>query len=846
MPGSIQLRRGVLGSCTAFAAMICTVAAGNVSRFRYHEDFEGSDPVREWASDGAYTIHFKGITEEKAFSGKRSFKLDVTLDSGSYHYWRVPVTAPCEGELKLSARVLVAGLTGGRVGIGPNFLFPPTGHSGGGPVTRIGEPTENWQLLQSDLVAEGRKRAVAVISRHVSGATDKHAGVLLDRWGLFIYGKPGDRVVVYVDDVRIAGRTPDPVAYGKEAQRRWRPVQEAFAKRVAAWQRELRTSLEKIGEPASVSPAANRLRDAAVEAARRAELQLRDFRRAGSASPSAVAELEQQIARVRTTVPNILKLASDGREDVSFVTYVTRAITNYRILPETFPLAGPISRELRVTACRGEYEPATFAVSAFRDIEGLRVTVSDLKAERGTAAIGADAVDVRIVKCWFQAGVEIWETGQRVLTPELLLKDDGLVRVDLATRQNELRTSGPGENARYISISDPDGIGVDVAPRDTATLQPLDIPNGMTRQFWITIHVPPDARPGRYRGRIVLNSHNDKPASLVLKLRVLPFELRPPLLDYAIYYRAYLTEEGHPHIGSEAKSMQQDEAELRNMKAHGVVYPTVYQHYDPVLLRDVFRVRRRLGLPRDALYSVGLVTGNPTGLKELGLLRSRVRNWVAEGARHGYGAVYLYGMDEARDERLVSQRKAWRVVHEEGAGIFAACYKGAAAAMGDAMDVAVMYGPPDPEEASAFHALGKRVFCYSNPQVGIEEPLTYRRNFGLLLWKAGYDGAMDYAYQHAFNHAWNDFDHERYRDHIFAYPTVDGVIDTIQWEGFREGVDDVRYLATLLHAIRNARPEQAAIARSARQWVGALDPAGSPGVLRARMIDRLLRLQPPR
>ena len=26
-----------------------------------------------------------------------------------------------------------------------------------------------------------------------------------------------------------------------------------------------------------------------------------------------------------------------------------------------------------------------------------------------------------------------------------------------------------------------------------------------------------------------------------------------------------------------------------------------------------------------------------------------------------------------------------------------------------------------------------------------------------------------------------------------AYPTVDGMIDTIAWEGFREGVDDVRY-----------------------------------------------------
>ena len=38
----------------------------------------------------------------------------------------------------------------------------------------------------------------------------------------------------------------------------------------------------------------------------------------------------------------------------------------------------------------------------------------------------------------------------------------------------------------------------------------------------------------------------------------------------------------------------------------------------------------------------------------------------------------------------------------------------------------------------------------------------------------------------------------RYRDHVFAYPTTNGVIDTIQWEGFREGVDDTRYVASLI------------------------------------------------
>jgi hypothetical protein len=68
----------------------------------------------------------------------------------------------------------------------------------------------------------------------------------------------------------------------------------------------------------------------------------------------------------------------------------------------------------------------------------------------------------------------------------------------------------------------------------------------------------------------------------------------------------------------------------------------------------------------------------------------------------------------------------------------------------------------------------------------------------------GYDGAATYAYQHSFGNIWNDFDDPLYRDHNFTYPTMDGVIDTIAWEGYREGVDDVRYMTKLQQLIEGA------------------------------------------
>ena len=129
---------------------------------------------------------------------------------------------------------------------------------------------------------------------------------------------------------------------------------------------------------------------------------------------------------------------------------------------------------------------------------------------------------------------------------------------------------------------------------------------------------------------------------------------------------------------------------------------------------------------------------------------------------------------------------------------------------------------PSREEAARWHAYGNKVFCYANPQTGVENPVVYRRNYGFLLWINDYDGAATNAYQHTFGVTWNDFDHITYRAHTIAYPTVDGVVDTIAWEGYREAVDDVRYLTTLLHAIKTARPDRQAAARSAAAYLEQL------------------------
>ena len=97
---------------------------------------------------------------------------------------------------------------------------------------------------------------------------------------------------------------------------------------------------------------------------------------------------------------------------------------------------------------------------------------------------------------------------------------------------------------------------------------------------------------------------------------------------------------------------------------------------------------------------------------------------------------------------------------------------------------------------------------------------------------------MDFAYQFPYGkNIWNDYDDlsdgTLYRDHVFAYPTSNGVIDTIQWEGWREGVDDTRYVASLI--------KKEGSNTSAKTIVSAgLSNNDNMTTIRKKVIDRIL------
>ena len=137
--------------------------------------------------------------------------------------------------------------------------------------------------------------------------------------------------------------------------------------------------------------------------------------------------------------------------------------------------------------------------------------------------------------------------------------------------------------------------------------------------------------------------------------------------------------------------------------------------------------------------------------------------------------------------------------------------------------------------------MGKPVYIYGLASFHADA-LRFRRYYGLRPWKLGAHGCAPYAYQHPQrNHTWDSFAHTV----SFTWPTADGQVSTIQWEGMRAAITDVRYVSTLVEWLgRTAGPlVRHPARRAAERTLAAIDPDGDPDVQRAKIIKCILALK---
>ena len=539
-----------------------------------------------------------------------------------------------------------------------------------------------------------------------------------------------------------------------------------------------------------------------------------------------------------------------------FNIFVVPAITDNRIFPNSVVSLRYLSDKVNITASPGEFEPASFVLLSNTSRSNVTVLVSNLTT-LGGATINSFNVDINVVKLWYQGQDFVTNDdpnlfGVRILKPELLLKDDSLVKV--VGNENYLKVNG-----NYVLISNSSGIAglssqenptaIEFAVTDAASLQPFNLTQNENKQFWITVKVPDNASAGTYNGTITIRNATGMIGQLKLTVEVLPIILADSPITYSIFYTPQL--KSSAYISDAMKSQQQMAAEFKDMHDHGVSTPTLYGQADIATVKQVLDLRAAAGLQNNPLYYLGIgeawwtyCTMDPNDFK------ASITSFKNAVAVNGVNDVYFYLPDEHDLNAKPECRALIQAAHDAGGKVMDSLGWPYAKNIVDVLDLVDVAYDLNSSYPPVVHSYGHKIFSYTNPQPGYEQPRLYRTNYGLSLWQYGYDGATGFAYQSAegYGNIWDDFDNtvNKYADQVFAYPTSTGVIDTIQWEGWREGVDDVRYMTTLQNTIRIAKAggKNTVAAENFVAGVNRSDLSTQDlDAIRAQMVSYILALQ---
>lgn len=221
----------------------------------------------------------------------------------------------------------------------------------------------------------------------------------------------------------------------------------------------------------------------------------------------------------------------------------------------------------------------------------------------------------------------------------------------------------------------------------------------------------------------------------------------------------------------------------------------------------------------------------------------KIRDLLNTAKRKGLSELYIYNRDEQGPDALLRDRPSFEIAHEEGARNFVATSGKSILKLAGLLDLVVLHRK-EWRDTDLARQVGMEPWAYNDPQGGEERPFTYRSVYGVSLWSEGFDGVCQYTYQSATDGkrtGWDDWAHERWRPHTMSYATRTKPIPTLQWEGWREGIDDVRYLTMLLKV--DPLPGQSGIESRSNylRTAVSMDKDTHPSIMRRKIIERIIK-----
>lgn len=446
---------------------------------------------------------------------------------------------------------------------------------------------------------------------------------------------------------------------------------------------------------------------------------------------------------------------------------------------------GPTERltELAGFASRDESEPLTFGIYASRRLPQVTVKASALTGPGGSV-IPASAVALRQVR--YLPKRSHYMRQDRMLVPAFL-----------------------------------DARPVPVAAHDCGWL-------------WLTIHVPPAAAPGVYRGQVTVTAGGE-PAVIPVRFRVFGFRLKEPADKWFGMYDGLTLPDRSTTLARRYADMRRHGlTTVAYIGPLGGVYTNneliVTAKLDEASLSRVATAYREAGFPAPLLwvmdgdvyaYALHQAEDDDSDTDFADAYRSLVKAVLRYGRLNGWPAIYFQPAADAFADanRLESVRRRLRLLKEAGAltalsGLNRAPER-ASDTYADTDMLVYAHGPLLYRQrvysrdewrnlVEKVRTDGKKL-VFNNFDVTGYHPESMRFGNGFLVAATGVDGMLNWGYSWARDPYGRR--HEVAGDVVFHYPATEDESGgpSIGYEGLREGIDDYKYWYTLTTLVAEAK-----------------------------------------
>jgi len=357
---------------------------------------------------------------------------------------------------------------------------------------------------------------------------------------------------------------------------------------------------------------------------------------------------------------------------------------------------------------------------------------------------------------------------------------------------------------------------------------------GKNAVFWLTVHVPPDASPGEYKGKLTLtiwkSSADPQNVEIPFTVEVLPFKLPRANVAFGMYYYKNI-----PH--GRYRSAELEKKYFEDMAAHGHTSGTMSgrMHDEQGNIKKGTPTEHFI----DTMLQTGLLhkdipviynTNLPTDPQKLRAAGCQLRTFAKS---KGWPELLLYGIDEPGQRG--ADLSGFEVMEPVRAGLrtVTAISGQHTGKYGKYLDVwVVLENTLSPATQELARKMGAELWTYScGGGRSSEMNIPYERFYaGLFTWLTRAKGNFIWAYinnpkQPPF--ARLGWEQNRSSTHTsFVMPSDTGPIASVGWEARREGIEDYRYLQLLQELIRKNPYHPSAT--KAKGWLRRLHNRVSP------------------